>query len=58
MRKKTKTKVLNIRLSEWEFNELEKATKLTGQSKTSFIVMAMLEKVQRIGDDNDVKNQR
>ena len=58
MRKKTKTKVLNIRLSEWEFNELEKATKLTGQSKTSFIVMAMLEKVQRIGDYNDVKNQR
>ena len=29
MRKKTKTKSLNIRLSEWEFNELEKATKLT-----------------------------
>lgn len=48
MRKKTKTKVLNIRLSEWEFNELEKATKLTGQSKTSFLVMAMLEKIQRI----------
>jgi uncharacterized protein (DUF1778 family) len=48
MRKKTKTKVLNIRLSEWEFNELEKATKLTGQSKTSFLVMAMLEKVQKI----------
>ena len=48
MRKKTKTKVLNIRLSEWEFNELEKATKLTGQSKTSFLIMAMREKVQRI----------
>lgn len=48
MRKKTKTKVLNIRLSEWEYNELEKATKLTGQSMTSFLVMAMLEKAQRI----------
>lgn len=48
MRKKTKTRVLNIRLSEWEFNELEKATKLTGQNKTSFLVMAMLEKVQKI----------
>lgn len=49
MRKKTKIRVLNIRLSEWEFNELEKVTKMTGQSKTSFLVMAMLEKVQRIG---------
>lgn len=48
MRKKTKTKVLNIRLSEWEFNELEKATKMTGQGKTSFLIMAMLEKVQKI----------
>ena len=48
MRKKTKTRVLNIRFSEWEFNELEKAIKLTGQSKTSFLVMAMLEKVQKI----------
>ena len=48
MRKKTKTRVLNIRLSEWEFNELEKATNLTGQSKTSFLIRAMLEKVQRI----------
>lgn len=48
MRKKTKTKVLNIRLSGWEFNELEKATKMTGQSKTSFLIMAMLEKVQKI----------
>lgn len=48
MRKKTKTKVLNIRLSEWEFNELEKVTKMTDQSKTSFLVMAMLEKVQKI----------
>ena len=48
MRKKTKTKVLNIRLSEWEFNELEKATKLTGQSMTSFLVMAMIEKAQKI----------
>ena len=48
MRKKTRTKILNIRLSEWEFNELEKAIKLTGQSKTSFLLMAMLEKVQRI----------
>lgn len=53
MRKKTKTKVLNIRLSEWEFNELERATKLTGQSKTSFLIMAMLEKMQEIeGSDN------
>ena len=49
MRKKTKTKVLNIRLSEWELNEWEKATKLTGQSKRSFLVMSMLEKAQRIG---------
>ena len=49
MRKKTKTRVLNIRLSEWELNELEKAIKLTGQSKTSFLIMAMLEKIQRIG---------
>lgn len=49
MRKKTKTKALYIRLSEWEANELEKATKITGQSKSSFIVMAMLEKLQRIG---------
>lgn len=48
MRKKTKTRVLNIRLSEWEFNELEKVTKSTGQSKTSFLIMAMLEKVQKI----------
>lgn len=48
MRKKTKTRVINIRLSEWEFNELEKATKLTGQSKTSFLVMAILEKAERV----------
>ena len=54
MRKKTKTRVLNIRLSEWEFNELEKATKLKGQSKTSFLVMAMLEKVQKIIGGKDV----
>lgn len=54
MRKKTKTRVLNIRLSEWEFNELEKATKLTSQSKTSFLIMAMLEKVQKIIGGKDV----
>lgn len=50
MRKKTKTRKIDIRLSEWEFNELERVTKLTGQSKTSFLIMAMLEKIQKIGE--------
>lgn len=48
MRKKTRTKILNIRLSEWEEQELNKAINITKQTKTSFVVMAILEKVQRI----------
>lgn len=48
MRKKTRTKILNIRLSEWEEQELNKAINITKQTKTSFVAMAILEKVQRI----------
>ena len=48
MRKKTRTKILNIRLSEWEEQEWNKAINITKQTKTSFVVMAILEKVQRI----------
>ena len=48
MRKKTRTKTLHIRLSEWEEQELNKAISITKQTKTSFVAMAILEKVQRI----------
>ena len=48
MRKKTRTTILNIRLSEWEEQELNKAINITKQTKTSFVDMAILEKVQRI----------
>ena len=48
MRKKTKTKVLNIRLSEWEYQELQNILKITKQSQSTFITNAMLEKIQRI----------
>ena len=48
MRKKTRTKILNIRLSEWEEQELNKAIKKNKKTKNSFVAMAILEKVQRI----------
>ena len=56
MRKKTRTKILNIRLSEWEEQELNKAINITKQTKTSFVAMAILEKVQRITGGTSLKN--
>ena len=58
VRQKTKTKVLNLRLTDWELAELEKAVNITRQSKSSFIIMAMLEKSQKIkdkGEQNETK---
>lgn len=56
MRQKTKTKVLNLRLTDWELAELEKAVNITKQSKSSFMIMAMLEKSQKIKDKGE-KNE-
>lgn len=58
MRKKTRTKILNIRLSEWEEQELNKAINITKQTKTSFVAMAILEKVQRITGGKQWKKKK
>lgn len=49
MRKKTKTKMIALRLTEWEYQELQNILKITKQSQSTFITNAMLEKIQRIG---------
>ena len=48
MRKKTNTEMVAFRLSKWEKEQLEKACKKTGQSKSRFIIMAILEKAERV----------
>lgn len=52
MRKITKTKFVGIRLTEWEYQELMEALKITKQSISSFITIAMLEKTQKILGEN------
>lgn len=47
MRKKTNTEFVAFRLSKWEREQLEKACKITGQSKSRFLANAMLEKCQK-----------
>lgn len=47
-RELTKKKMIAVRLTEWEEKQLKRATKITKQSKSAFIVMAMLEKAQKI----------
>lgn len=42
------SKTITIRLTEWELQELEKTLKITKQNRSRFIVMAMLEKIQKI----------
>lgn len=49
MRKKTKTRMIALRLTEWEYQELQNVLKITNQSQSTFIIIAILEKVQRIG---------
>lgn len=49
MRKKTKIKTISLRLTEWEYQELQKVLKITQQSTSTFMTIAMLEKIQRIG---------
>lgn len=41
-------KLIAFRLTEWEYEQLMKAVEKTGQNKSRFIVMAMLEKAQKI----------
>lgn len=41
-------KLVAFRLTEWEYEQLMKAVAKTGQNKSRFIVMAMLEKAQKI----------
>ena len=48
MRKKTKIKTISLRLTEWEYQELQKVLKITKQSQSTFITIAILEKIQRI----------
>ena len=47
-RELTKKKMIAVRLTEWEAEQLKKATKITKQSMSSFIVMAILEKAQKV----------
>lgn len=47
-RNKTKTERVTIRMTEWEHEQLMKSLKVTKQSASNFIVMAILEKSQRI----------
>lgn len=47
-RELTKKKMIAVRLTEWEAEQLKKATKITKQSTSAFIVMAMLEKAQKV----------
>ena len=49
MRKKTKIKTIALRRTEWAYQELQKVLKITKQSKSTFMTIAMLEKIQRIG---------
>lgn len=42
------SKLIAFRLTEWEYKQLEKAIKKTGQNKSRFIAMAMLEKCEKI----------
>ena len=48
MRKKTKIKTISLRLTEWEYQELQNVLKITKQSQSTFIIIAILEKIQRI----------
>ena len=48
MRKKTNTEMIAFRLSRWEKEQLDKACKKTGQSRSRFIVMSILEKAERV----------
>lgn len=47
-RKKVNTEIIAFRMSKWEKQQLEKACEKTNQSKSRFIVMAVLEKVQKV----------
>lgn len=47
-RELNKTKMIAVRLTEWEEQQLKRAIKITKQSMSAFIVMAMLEKAQKI----------
>ena len=47
--KKTKIKTISLRLTEWEYQELQNVLKITKQSQSTFITIAILEKIQRIG---------
>jgi uncharacterized protein (DUF1778 family) len=43
-----KTEIIAFRMSKWELKELEKALKITKQTKSNFISNAVLEKVQKV----------
>lgn len=43
-----KTEIIAFRLSKWELKELEKALKITKQTKSNFIANAVLEKAQKV----------
>lgn len=50
-----KTKLVAFKLTEWEYEQLMEATKITKQNKSRFIVMAMLEKAQKVKEINNEK---
>lgn len=46
---KKMTKLIAFRMSDWEYSQLENALKIIGHdNKSRFIVMAILEKAQKI----------
>lgn len=48
MRKQTKTEHITVRLTKWEYEQLQSALKITGQNRNIFIENAILEKAQNI----------
>lgn len=50
-----KTKLVAFKLTEWEYEQLMEATKITKQNKSRFIVMAMLEKAQKVKESKNEK---
>lgn len=50
-----KTKLVAFKLTEWEYEQLMEATKITKQNKSRFIVMSMLEKAQKVKESKNEK---